>query len=128
MRNRAISELAHSPAATASTTAAARSHAIAASPGFHSRLPGPLHGVLYRTARGAPGVKQLVLQSEHGRMFPGLGMIETEQVEYAVGTQHFEFVGHRPVRLASLLCGHLRAQDHVAEHGDRTGVAAHRPR
>src|SRR5215831_4147518 len=134
MRNRAISALAHSPAASASTTAAARSHAIAASPGFSpARLPvplhcTPLHGILDRAARGAPGVKQLVLQSEHRRMFPGLGVIETEQVEYAVGTQHLEFVGDRPVRLAGLPGGHLRAQHHVAEHGDRAGVAAHRPR
>src|SRR6516162_8255475 len=71
MRNRAISALAHSPAATASTTAAATSHAIVGSPGFPTRLRVALHRVLYRAALGAPGVEQLVLQSEHRGMFPG---------------------------------------------------------
>src|SRR6516165_9689594 len=133
MRNRAISELAQSPAAAASTTAAARSHAIAASPGFlPARLPVPfycvpLRRVPYRAALGTPGVEQLVLQSEHRGMFPGLGMIETEQVEYAVGTQHLQFVGDRAMRLAGLLGGHLRAQDDVAQHGGRPGVAADGP-
>src|SRR5439155_1323025 len=118
MRNRAISALTHNPAATASATAAATSHAIAASPRFV-----PLHCVRYRPALGAPGVQQLVLQSEHGGMFPGLGMVETEQVEYAVGAQHLQFVGDRALRLAGLLGGHLRAQDHIAEHGGRPWVA-----
>src|SRR6516225_3827502 len=127
MRNRAISELAQSPAATASTTAAATSHAIAASPGFSTRLRIPLRRVPYRAALGTPGVEQLVLQAEHRGMFPGLGMVETEQVEYAVGTQHLQFVGDRAVCLAGLLGGNLRAQDDVAEHGGRPRVAAGGP-
>src|SRR6516164_8384002 len=122
MRNSAISALAHSPATSARATAATTSQAIAASPGFSTLHYGPASGAV-----GAPRVQQPVLQPEHGGTLPGLGMVKPEQVEDAVRAEHLQLRLDRPLRLPSLLRGHLRAQDHVAEHG-RGGVAVRGPR
>src|SRR5215472_16546561 len=133
-RRKAISALAHRPATTASASAAAKSHAIAVSPRsvLLPRVPcGRFPGARFRRALavralGAPCVKQPVLQPEHGGPLVRLGMIVTEQVEDAVRAQHFQFVGHRVLRLTCLLRGHLGAEDHVAQHG-RLGVRVRRP-
>src|SRR5215831_19470448 len=123
IRNSAISALAHSPATTARATAAATSQAIAASPGFSTLHYGPAGGAL-----GAPRVQQPVLQPEHGGTLPGLGMVKPEQVEDAVRAEHLQFRLDRPLRLPGLLRGHLRAQDHVTEHGrGRVAVGGPRP-
>src|SRR5215471_3785057 len=121
MRNSAISALAHTPASTASTTAAATSQAIAASPGFPTRPRVPLRCVPAGRAPGAPRTQQPVLQPEHGGTLRRLGMVEPEQVEDAVRAEHLQFLLDRPLCLPGLPRGHLRAQDHVTEHG-RGGV------
>src|SRR5215470_3381245 len=121
MRSSAISALAHSPASTARATAAATSQAIAASPGVV-----PLPCVPARHALGAPRVQQPVLQPEHGGTLPGLGVVKPEQVEDAVRAEHLQLLLDRPLRLLGLLRGHLRAQDHVPEHG-RGGVGVGGP-
>src|SRR5215471_12091434 len=117
MWSSAISALAHSPASTASATAAAISQAIAASPGFPTRLPVPLRCTKTWRALGAPRLQQPVLQSEHGGTLPGLGVVKPEQVQDAVRAEHLQLRLDRPLRLPGLLRGHLRAQDHVTEHG-----------
>src|SRR5215813_13492822 len=121
MRSSAISALAHSPASTASTTAAATSQAIAASPGFPT-----LPGLPARRPLGAPGVQQPVLQPDHRGTLPRLGVVKPEQVEDPVRAEHLQFLFDRPLRLPGLLRGHLRAQDHVTEHG-RGGLPVRGP-
>jgi hypothetical protein len=53
-------------------------------------------------------------------------MVKPEQVEDAVRAEHLQFFLDRPLRLLGLLRGHLRAQDHVTEHG-RGGAAVGGP-